>query len=47
VPDWFATNKSPNVLVERAEFFAGNQELFSIRDRRLDLQAITNNPRVT
>jgi hypothetical protein len=45
--DGLPANKSPDVLVERAEFFACNQDLFSVSDRRLDLQSVTNNPSVT
>src|SRR5690349_4049608 len=47
VLDGLSTNKSPNVLVKRAEFLAGDQDLSSVPDCRLDLQAITNNSRVT
>ncbi len=38
--DWFAIDKSPNVLVKRTEFLLYFQGLFCVVDRGLDLETV-------
>src|SRR5437764_15439788 len=44
--DRLTTDKSPQVAIERAEFFLRFHELYGVCDRRLDLETVAYDSRV-